>query len=429
MRAFWALFLRDLLLVRRDRAGLLLLFLMPVVLVMVITLVQQNVRRAAGGPGARVVVVDQDHGGVGRGLAMEMQALGIAVVPAGEGADIRALKQECRRGRIQALVVVPAGFAAGLEEAVRDSLRGREGEKGARDKPGPVIKIDFDPAVFAGLRAAVTGAVRAAAARITARRTAAVLGRILPDRIRAALVAAAGPAAALAPVEVPSLASLGEEVVGIRAASASLSAPTAVQHNVPAWSLFGIFFISVPLAAMTLNERRRRIFARLLASPAPRFAVVCSRICAYGLVCFCQFVLLFAVGAWLLPLFGTDALVMPDAVSALLLTLVCACFAASGYGFLVGVVARTHEQAAMFASISVVVAAAVGGVMVPVYAMPPAMRSLSVVSPLAWGLDSLLALFVRGSGLAVVWPNLAALAGFGLFCLVLSWLRMTRGMN
>jgi ABC-2 type transport system permease protein len=288
--------------------------------------------------------------------------------------------------------------------------------------------VSFDPAVFAGLRGAVLGAVRAGCARITARRMAAEFARVMPDRIRAALVAAVGPAAALAPVRLPELA-LGEDAVTVRAENAGgdLTVPTAVQHNVPAWSLFGIFFIAVPLAALVLNERHNHIFARLLASPAPRITLAAARITAFALVCALQFAVIFAVGAWLLPLFGTDPLVMPHDTAALALILAAACFAASGYGFLVGVMARTHEQAAMFASISVVVAAAIGGVMVPVYAMPPFMRALSALSPLAWGLDGLLAIFVRGRGLAEVWPDLVLLSGFGLVCLGLSWLRIRRG--
>ncbi len=426
MRAFAALLFKDLVLVWRDRAGILLLFLMPVVLVLVITLVQQNVLRIAGESGARVVIADLDRGGAGEEMAAEMKQLGIAAVMAGPDADPGRLTRKCRAGAIQALVVVPAGFGRRLEQAAAAAMRpdGRE-----RGEIRPEIRITFDPAVFAGLRAAVTGAVRAVAARIAARRMTAEFERIMPDRIRAALVAAVGPAAALARVEIPSLSRPDAEPVAVRAETAGGAAvvPTAVQHNVPAWSLFGIFFIVVPLAAVILNERRSHIFARLLASPVPRLTLAAARITAYALVCVAQFILLFAVGAWLLPALGTDALVMPEDVGALVLTLLAACFAASGYGFLVGVMARTHEQAAMFGSISVVVAAAIGGVMVPVYAMPPFMRALSVISPLSWGLDSLLALFVRGGGLAVVWPDLAMLSGFGLLCLALSWLRIRRG--
>ena len=47
-----------------------------------------------------------------------------------------------------------------------------------------------------------------------------------------------------------------------------------------------------------------------------------------------------------------------------------AILAATGYGILLGTVVRTYEQASMFGAISIVIASAVGGIMVPVWAMP-----------------------------------------------------------
>jgi len=427
MRVFSALVIKELRLLWRDRAGLLLLFLMPVVLVMVITLVQQNVLKIAGESGARVVVIDHDRGGVGDDLVEEMRRLGLGADRVDSGADVAGLVRRCRLGEIRALVMIPAGFSRGLELGIRNALKDdREKEKAV---PRPEITVTFDPTALAGLRAAVAGVARAVTTRIVARTMAAELERVLPDRIRAALVAAVGPAAALAPVKIPSLAPPDEDMVSIKTetAGAGTVVPTAVQHNVPAWSLFGIFFIVVPMAAVILNERRSNTFARLLSAPVSRFSLVSARILAYTVVCIAQFIILFAVGAYVLPRFGTDALTLPPATVALALTLLAACFAASGYGFLVGVLARTHEQAAMFGSISVVVAAAIGGIMVPVYAMPPLMRAVSAVSPLGWGLEALLALFVRGVGLETVWPQLAALFLFGCCCLAFSWLPIARG--
>jgi ABC-2 type transport system permease protein len=85
------------------------------------------------------------------------------------------------------------------------------------------------------------------------------------------------------------------------------------------------------------------------------------------------------------------------------------------------VVTRTYEQASMIAAISVVVAAAIGGVMVPVFAMPRLMRTISQISPLSWGLNALLDLFVRGGSLATVWREAALLLGFALVMLMSAW--------
>ena len=75
----------------------------------------------------------------------------------------------------------------------------------------------------------------------------------------------------------------------------------------------------------------------------------------------------------------------------------------------------------MFGSISVVVAAALGGIMVPVYAMPKLMQVVSVVSPLGWGLEAFQDVFVRGGGLIDVLPEVAALLLFFFLALFGAW--------
>jgi ABC-2 type transport system permease protein len=75
----------------------------------------------------------------------------------------------------------------------------------------------------------------------------------------------------------------------------------------------------------------------------------------------------------------------------------------------------------MFGPISIVIAAALGGVMVPVYAMPTFMQTISVISPLAWGLNGTLDVFVRGGGVIDVLPEAASLGAFFAACVMLAW--------
>ena len=106
--------------------------------------------------------------------------------------------------------------------------------------------------------------------------------------------------------------------------------------------------------------------------------------------------------------------------------LLCVALAATGFGILLGVVTRTYEQASMIGAISVVIAAAIGGVMVPVFAMPRLMRDISQISPLAWGLDALLDLFARGGNLSTVWPQAAMLLCFAMVMLLAAWIVFQR---
>ena len=79
-----------------------------------------------------------------------------------------------------------------------------------------------------------------------------------------------------------------------------------------------------------------------------------------------------------------------------------AALAAIGYGIAIGTIARTHQQAAIFGSISVVILAALGGIWVPVFMMPPFFRVISTASPLNWGLNGFYDILVRNASLTDV---------------------------
>src|SRR5699024_8642540 len=88
--------------------------------------------------------------------------------------------------------------------------------------------------------------------------------------------------------------------------------------------------------------------------------------------------------------------------------------AAIGLGILLGTLFFTQEQAAPFGAILVILLAATGGVWIPVFAMPGAMRHLAAFSPMNWGLEAYYVLFLRNGSLAEITPFLIALFLFFL---------------
>lgn len=207
--------------------------------------------------------------------------------------------------------------------------------------------------------------------------------------------------------------------------------PTSVQQNVPAWTLFGMFFIVIPLAGTLIRERQEGTLTRLMTMPVSNSSLLLGKVFAYVAICLVQFGLMLLVGRFILPLLGTPVLELGSAPLALLIVAISAALAACGFGILVGVLARSYDQAAIFGSVSIVIAAALGGVMVPVYVMPRMMQDLSLVSPLGWGLNAFLDIFVRSGNLTTVQPYVAALIGFFLFCSVIAALvfrRLRRGI-
>lgn len=165
---------------------------------------------------------------------------------------------------------------------------------------------------------------------------------------------------------------------------------------------------------------------RLLTIPVSSLTLLCGKIAAYVLIGILQALLMLLVGKFVLPLFGTPVLDLGNAPVALALLVLASALAATGYGILVGTFVRSYEQASMFGPVSIVIAAALGGIMVPAYAMPKAMQTMTQFSPLAWGLNGFLEIFVRQGTLAQVWPNILCLLAFFLVTLLSSWATFTR---
>ncbi len=117
---------KELLLLSRDRAGLLVLFVMPVLLVLVLTLVQDNVFRATGETTTRSLFVNLDEGSFGADLASGLNATGMLELVeafAGEKVDLERARQAVFRGDYQFAIVVPADFSATLKAAAESAAR------------------------------------------------------------------------------------------------------------------------------------------------------------------------------------------------------------------------------------------------------------------------------------------------------------------
>ena len=196
--------------------------------------------------------------------------------------------------------------------------------------------------------------------------------------------------------------------------------PNAVQHNVPAWTMFGIFFIVVPISGSLIQERHGGTLTRLFSIPVPFPILLLGKILTYVVVNLLQLGLMLWVGVFALPWFGAPALDLGHRPLLILAVGLCASLAATGFGMMLGTLVRTYEQASTVGPISIVIAAALGGIMVPVFLMPRFMQPVSAISPLRWGHEAFVDVFVRGADLAALIPNLTRLVMFFLVTLTVA---------
>ncbi len=188
--------------------------------------------------------------------------------------------------------------------------------------------------------------------------------------------------------------------------------PNATQHNVPAWTLFAIFFIVIPLSINLVKEKGQGTLVRLRTLPMPYFLVILGKTVTFLVICMIQFYLMVAVGVWLFPHLGLEPLQVEGKMTLMSLVAFCSGFAAIGFGILLGTISETQEQSAPFGATSVVILAAIGGVWVPVFAMPEFMQLVSGFSPMNWGLNAFYDVILRNAGLGALLPRLGLLLVF-----------------
>lgn len=194
------------------------------------------------------------------------------------------------------------------------------------------------------------------------------------------------------------------------------------QHSVPAWLIFGMFFVMLPMAGTLLNEQQSGTLLRLKCAGLPALTLAAGKCLPYLIVNVVQFAALISASLLLLPALGLTPLMLHgSAVAYLCLALslsACCC----SLGFLIASLVRTHEQALMLSGGCNIILAALGGIMVPKAVMPAAMQQLAELSPMGWALDGFLTLLVGHGNLADITPYLIRLLLFAVAAFALAYI-------
>ena len=74
--------------------------------------------------------------------------------------------------------------------------------------------------------------------------------------------------------------------------------PNSVQHSVPAWLIFGMFFIMIPLSNVMAMERQTNTLTRLNMARATAWKLLAAKLIPYFLINQLQFAGMIALGAW-----------------------------------------------------------------------------------------------------------------------------------
>lgn len=393
MRKLLASIKKEYLLLSRDMGGLLILFLMPVLLVVTITLIQQSTFKSVTGSTVDVLLIDQDHGNISKEITAHLKEVAfLHPVSTFKGKPIseKQASQWVASGTYQLAVVIPKGLSQQLNEKIAQNVKRITANfsGGAPSSPAKqlqtetpkTVKIYFDPTTQYSFRSAVQFAVEK------------MISKLETKFIYAAFEEELGSSEELSAIR-------SQSFIRFEKINPSLSEkeilPNAVQHNVPAWTLFAIFFLILPLSLNMVKEKNQGTFVRLQSSPVSYFTLVSGKSILYLAVCLLQFLIILGIGIFLFPEIGLPALQLQGNVPLLLLVTLFSGLGAIGLGILLGTVFYSQEQAAPFGAILVILLAAIGGVWVPTFAMPGLMRKIAAFSPMNWGLEAYYTLFLR----------------------------------
>jgi ABC-2 type transport system permease protein len=405
MYRLWMTVKKDFWLLTRDRVGLLLIFAMPIVLVILITSVQNSTFELVNANTVKLLLCNRDTGEGGRQLSAALQGMGIFRIYPGSGPlDERSIRESMHDRDAVVGVVIPKEFSGQLSLraqriasiALRELGLSEDSLAPAASDSGSV-QVYFHPVLQSSFRQSIRGALVSALQLVQSRELVRQLYGSLHD-------AKAGDSLqGTLDRNQPKLEEISLSPDGSR------QVPNATQHNVPAWTIFAMFFIVIPLGGSVVTEKRNGSFLRLKTLPTSFVVALLSKQLTYLAVTLAQALVIFALGLWLFPRMGLPALSLPRDIGGFLLVTLISGWCAVSFAICIGVLASTTEQANGFGSVFIVILAAIGGLLVPSFAMPASFSLLMKMSPLHWCLEAYYDLFLVGSALRDIVVNILSL--------------------
>lgn len=397
----WRSFIKEIQLLKRDSGGIVIIFLMPLLLIITITLIQDSTFKNLEGSKIPIIFINNDRSEISKSIKSELESSKTFELITDFKED--AAKKAVFTGDYQMAIVIPENLTKDLNSNIDSKVQAVVSSFGLETDSASIktvptkakdIHLYFDPATNSGFKSSVMNAINKMVFQIENKK----IYKAFQDQL-----------GTTEELESKSLISFKEITPNL---GKTEQMPNSVQHNVPAWALFAIFFIVVPLSINLVKEKSQGTSVRVRVSPTPYYIHILGKTFTYLIICIIQFLLMVAVGIWLFPYMDLPQFDVTGKMFHLLIVTLFAGLAAIGFGILLGTVANTQEQSAPFGATSVVVLAAIGGIWVPVFLMPEFMQTIAKFSPMNWGLNAYYDIILRNSGLGEIAQELIFLLLF-----------------
>ncbi len=366
---------KELLQLRRDPQMLRIVFIAPLFQLFVFGYaVTTDVKHVA------TALLDQDRSLQSRELAERFVRSGyfdIVRLPDGPAA-VDALLDG---GAVQAALVIPRGFAADLAA-----------ERTARVQ----LLIDGSDSMTAGMVAGYAGGVAGEySARIAGERLERLRTRV--QRVPA--------------VEERTRVWYNPELKSVR-------------YMVPGVVSMILFLVTMLLTSMAIvKEREIGTLEQLVVTPITPAELIVGKTLPYIAIGFIEMLLVLALSTfWFrVPIAGSVALLFALATVFI--------FTSLGLGLFISTISQTQQQAMMTTFFFMLPSILLSGFMFPIANMPRIIQHVTLLIPLRYFLVIVRGIFLKGNGLAILWPQVVVLLVFGVSILGLSVLRFRKRLG
>lgn len=416
-----ATILKDIRVLWRDKPGITLMFIMPIMLVIVLTNIQNSTFQLMSKNKLPILICNKDTGKISSQLIAVIGKIGMFKATQVSGSQNEKQMSDAMHEQDALLgVIIPANFSSKVRAKSKSIAAkaltsfGLQGDtlKEAGDID-PLI-LYYNPVIQEPVRISVDGAVRSALQLVESRETLRSLyfsinEKPMPEKLENEMLNNKTPIN-----EIP----VSKEGTRIN--------PNATQHNVPAWTIFAMFFVIMSLGGSVVKEKVSGSFIRLKTLPTNYSIAILSKQITYLAVTIIQAIVIFSLGIWLFPSMSLPPLNLPSDMLALAIVTVITGWCAVSYAICVGVFLETREQVNGFGAISIVILSALGGLMVPSFAMQGFFKNAANFSPMHWSLEAYYTLFLEGGKLKDVIGYIAPLFCISLFLQFLTILGLKR---
>jgi len=400
-----ATILKDIRILLRDKVGLMLMLLMPVLLAIVITTVQNSTFELVNNNKVPLILYNKDTGQVSTEFIRALDKIGMFELKNLDSSqNEKDIVSRMHAKDALVAIIIPENYTDQTlskaknitKEALKNVNIAEDTVKNVSINEVP-LTLYYHPVLQQSFRNSINGALRSALQLVQSKYIVRQLyttvnEQTIPDSLENQITANQLPV---------------NEIPVSRDGSRNI--PNATQHNIPAWTIFAMFFIVISLGSSIVREKQSGSFVRLRTLPTNFMVALASKQITYLFVTLLQAAIIFSIGTWLFPKMELPPLNLPaDKLGLFLVTLACG-WCATSFAICIGVFAQTQEQSNGFGAVSIVILAAIGGLLVPSFAMPASFQLIMRLSPLHWCLEAYYGLFLEGGTLKDILMNIIPL--------------------